>query len=412
MRNVIVVGAGMVGVASALHLQRRGWSVALVDRKQPGRETSFGNTGIIQSEAARPYPMPRDLRSLAMIASGRTNDVAYSVASLPRHLGSLFRYWWHSEPERHRLISKVYATIIAQATNEHGVLIRDAGADALVRRSGYRSLHRTEAALEEAAAVVEMLASEYDVHARVVSAAELAAAEPGLTETGAGAVHWLDPWTVAEPGRLVSAYADLFTRNGGTFLTGDAATLKPSAAGGWEVHASCGRIDAEAAVVALGPWSPDLLRRFGYRFPMVRKRGYHRRFAGGAKLDLPLQDPAFGYVMVPMAEGLRLTTGAELSGQEASPKPIQLERAEMTARKLLDLGTAAAGEPWSGVRPCMPDMLPVVGPASKHRGLWIHFGHGHQGLTLGPATGRLLAELMTGEQPFVDASAFTPARYS
>jgi D-amino-acid dehydrogenase len=143
MRSVIVLGAGMVGVASALHLQRRGWSVALVDRRQPGRETSFGNTGIIQSEAARPYPMPRDLRSLAMLATGRTNDVVYNIASLPQHLGSLFRYWWHSEPERHRRISKVYAIIIAQATNEHGVLIRDAGADALVRRNGYRSLHRS-----------------------------------------------------------------------------------------------------------------------------------------------------------------------------------------------------------------------------------------------------------------------------
>src|SRR5260370_2409499 len=95
---------------------------------------------------------------------------------------------------------------------------------------------------------------------------------------------------------------------------------------------------------------------------MVRKGGYHRRFAGGAKLDLPLQDPVFGYVMVPMAEGLRLTTGAELSGREASSKPIQVVRAEMTARKLLDLATAAAGEPWIGVRPGMPIMLPVFAP--------------------------------------------------
>src|SRR5580700_11008386 len=100
MRSVIVVGAGIVGVASALHLQRRGWSVALVDRKQPGCETSYGNTGIIQSEAARPHAMPRDLRSLAAIATGRTNDIHYSVGSLPRHLGPLLRYWWHSSPER------------------------------------------------------------------------------------------------------------------------------------------------------------------------------------------------------------------------------------------------------------------------------------------------------------------------
>lgn len=98
MQSAIVLGGGMVGVSTALHLERRGWSVALVDRKEPGRETSYGNTGIIQSEAVRPYPMPRDLVSLAKIAIGRTNDVRYRLASLPQHLEPLLRYWWHSAP--------------------------------------------------------------------------------------------------------------------------------------------------------------------------------------------------------------------------------------------------------------------------------------------------------------------------
>jgi D-amino-acid dehydrogenase len=411
MRNVIVLGAGIVGVASALHLQRRGWSVALVDRKPPGCETSYGNTGILQSEAVRPYPMPRDLRSLAAIAARRTNDIHYSVGSLPQHLGPLLRYWWHSQPERHRRISRSYARVIAQATNEHGVLIREAGADALVRRSGFRALHRTQAALDQAAMVAEKLASEHGVPARVMGAAELKAAEPELTETGAGAIHWLEPWTISEPGGLVAAYADLFTRSGGTFIHGDAASLAPSAGGGWQVWTDRGWIDAEAVVIALGPWSPDLLRKFGYRFGMVRKRGYHRHFSGAGKLDLPLQDPAYGYVVAPMSRGMRITTGAELSGPHASPAPIQLERAERAARELFDLGTAVEASPWSGIRPCMPDMLPVVGPAPRHKGMWMHFGHGHQGLTLGPAMGRLLAEQMTDEQPFIDASAFAPARY-
>jgi D-amino-acid dehydrogenase len=104
MRSVIVLGAGMVGVATALQLQRRGWSVVLVDRNQPGRETSYGNAGFIHNEAYRPYPMPRDLPKLAAIATGRANDVHYSVASLPRHVGSLLRYWWHSAPERHQFV--------------------------------------------------------------------------------------------------------------------------------------------------------------------------------------------------------------------------------------------------------------------------------------------------------------------
>jgi D-lysine oxidase len=115
--------------------------------------------------------------------------------------------------------------------------------------------------------------------------------------------------------------------------------------------------------------------------------------------------------MAPMAKGLRITSGAELMGPERSSQSRQLERAEQAARRLVDLGTAVEADPWSGVRPCMPDMLPVVGAAPKHKGLWMHFGHGHHGHTLGPTTGRLLAEMMSGEATFTDASAFSPARY-
>ena len=94
-----------------------------------------------------------------------------------------------------------------------------------------------------------------------------------------------------------------------------------------------------------------------------------------------------------------------------SARPIQLERAEQAAREIVDLGSAVDAEPWSGVRPCMPDMLPVIGPAAKHKGLWMHFGHGHQGFTLGPATGRLLAELMTGAAPFTDPAPYAMSRF-
>jgi D-amino-acid dehydrogenase len=401
----------MVGVATGLHLQRRGWSVVIVDRNQPGRETSYGNAGFIHSESVRPYPMPRDLSTLWAIAMGRTNDVHYNIASLPRHVGPLLRYWWHSEPERHRRISRSYASIIAQGLGEHDLLIREAGADNIVQRRGYHGFHRTQASLDRAALVAEMLAAEYGVQSQIIAPEQLAAIEPGLNATGAGAIHWRDTWTVSNPGGLVAAYADLFTRSGGTFVNGDATTLAPAAGGGWAVDTDQGRITAEDAIVALGPWSPELLRRFGYRFPMVRKRGYHRHFTGGTRLSLPLQDPAFGYVVAPMAKGLRLTTGAELTGASKSARPVQLERAEQAVRELIDLGTAVEAEPWSGVRPCMPDMLPVIGQAPKHRNLWMNFGHGHQGFTLGPVTGRLLSEMMSGEQPSIDSSAFHPARY-
>ncbi len=409
MRSAIVLGAGMAGIGTALHLRQRGWSVILVDRGEPGRETSYGNAGLIQSEAVEPYAMPRDLATVWAIATGRSNDVHYALRHLPRHVGPLLRYWWHSAPRRHAAASRAYATLIAQAAPEHAALIAAAGAADLVRATGFRILHRGQRAMEAAVAEAERLGARHGLRVRALSPAELAAAEPALKRAGAGAIHWQDPWSVRDPGALVSAYAALFARRGGTLLRGEAESLAPTARG-WSVRTSDGTVEAEAAVVALGPWSPFVLRRFGYRIAMVEKRGYHRHWRGARTLDVPLLDAENGYVMAPMAAGLRITTGAELASPEAATSPVQLARAEAAARDLVDLGAPRETAPWSGIRPCMPDMLPVVGPAPRHPGLWFQFGHGHQGFTLGPASGRLLAEAMSGETPFVPAAPFDPAR--
>ncbi|BAM89162.1 putative D-amino-acid dehydrogenase, DadA-like protein [Bradyrhizobium oligotrophicum S58] len=410
MRSAIVLGGGMVGVGTALHLQSRGWSVALVDRREPGRETSYGNAGIIQSEAVRPYAMPHDLGGILDIALARTNDVHYSLAALPYHMRPLLQYWWNSFPERHEVLTKTYAQLISRAAPEHEPLITAAGAGNLVRRDGFRVLHRNQAQFDKEAKDAEAVGKAFGVKFKLLSAAELAKAEPGLNESGIGGLHWQEPWTVSDPGSLVTSYAELFVRRGGKLLRGDATTLS-QVGSGWAVVTDEGRIEAEAAVVSLGPWSPTFLKRFGYDIPMVRKRGYHRHYTGGAPLDLPLRDAAFGYLMNPMAKGVRITTGAELSEPDAELTPVQLGKAEAAARQLIDLGKPVEPEPWLGTRPCMPDMLPVVGETARHKGLWLHFGHGHQGFTLGPATGRILAELMSGEAPSVDVAACAPARF-
>lgn len=411
MPNAIVLGAGMAGVSAALQLQRRGWSVAIVDRKGPGLETSYGNAGIIQGEAVKPYPMPRDFATLMAIALGRTNTVHYNLPSLPKQAGVLLQYWWNSAPKRHQVISAAYSTIISAATAEHQKLIAETSAENLVRRDGFRALHRSTASMDMAVAAAEQLRTEYGVAYKTLSPAELAQAEPALIETGAGAIHWLGAWTIGDPGALVKAYAILFQRLGGTLALGDAASLRQTPAGGWSVSTDDGALDAEHLVVALGPWSPQLMRRFGYRFPMVRKRGYHIHYRPKTTLNLPLRDDAFSYAMAPMTMGLRITTGADLGSEPAQALPVQLRRAEMAARQLLDLGAPVENRPWEGTRPCMPDMLPVVGAAKEHKGLWTHFGHGHQGFTLGPVTGRILAELMSGEKPFIDHVPFRPDRY-
>ena len=408
--DVIVLGAGMAGVSAGLALQARGRAVLIVDRTSAGRETSYGNAGIIQSEAVEPAAMPRQGRVLANMALGRTNDVRYRLRSMPAHAGPLRRYWHHSAPGRYQLAIDAHSSIIAHAAAEHHALIQRAGCAALVRREGYRVFHRTQAALDEAATDAARLRDIFGIGHQVLTPAELHASEPALRDAGAGAIHWTDPWSVRDPGALVEAYADLFVQSGGALVQGDAQSLVRNGEG-WHVSTSDGAIEAAEVVVCLGPWTTQFMRGFGSHFPMVRKRGYHAHYDSKHALNLPMLDPVFGYVMAPMAKGTRITTGAELTGVDAPPTPIQLKQAERAARALLDLGEVVPDDLWVGTRPCMPDMRPVIGRASGLAGLWLDFGHGHQGFTLGPVTGRLLAELMTGETPIVDPAPFAPDRY-
>jgi D-amino-acid dehydrogenase len=416
--QILVLGAGIVGVGTALQLARRGHAVALVDRRAPGRETSHGNAGIIQREAVVPYAFPRQWAALRDAALCRGAAVNWHLRALPRLAAPLARYWWHSAPARHRRIADDYARLIAHCQDEHQALLQDSGAESLLRREGFRVAFRTPAALAQAAALADDAARRHGVRHAVLDAAALARAEPALQptlRTGlAGALHWLDPWTVSDPGELVARYAQRFRRLGGELHLGDATSLQPDGAG-WRVSTAHGALQARHAVIALGPWSGELVRRLGYRLPLFVKRGYHRHFGLAADrppLQLPLLDAERGYVLAPMARGIRLSTGAEFASLGAAPSPVQLPRALRAARELLPLGDPVDDEAWLGNRPCTPDMKPLIGPAPRHPGLWFNFGHAHQGFTLGPVSGRLIAEMIDGVQPLVDTAAFSPARFA
>jgi D-amino-acid dehydrogenase len=400
----------MVGTCTALHLQQRGFDVTLVDRRAPGQETSMGNAGLIQREAVEPYAFPREPDFLLDAALGRGAKVHWHAQGLWQMGKALLRYLHHSHPQRHALATQAYSRLIAHATDEHGVLVSAAGAQDLVTREGFRFVFRTAEAFDAAAQRAEDLHARFGVRSQAENTAELALAEPALQKPLAGAVHWLDPWAVNDPGALVQRYADLFVARGGRLRVGDAASLQAQGAG-WSVQTDEGPVHAQQAVLALGPWSDGLIRTLGYRFPLFIKRGYHQHYTSPAQVRQPILDVERGYVLAPMQRGLRLTTGAEFAPIDAPPTPVQLAKAEILARELIDLGQPLPEPPWLGARPCVADMLPVIGPAPRHPGLWFNFGHAHQGFTMGPVAGRLLAEMVSGEPPCVDPMPYSPRRF-
>src|SRR6195256_2892957 len=259
--DVLVLGAGMVGVSAALHLQKRGRDVILVDRHElAGEETSFGNGGIIECASVFPYMFPRDLRQILRYALNRTPQVRYSLADLPAFLPWLVRYYLASSPERALHSAMAELPLIRRSLIEHEALIAEARVPELLRRTGWIKLFRSDATLGNAVRELDR-ARQYNVAGEVLDAREIAAREPNLTGDFAGAVYLPAPGFIPDPGALAKAYAALFGRKGGRFLVGDARTLEQSGSR-WRLATLEGTITAREVVVA--PWSDQIFAPLGY----------------------------------------------------------------------------------------------------------------------------------------------------
>lgn len=410
--EIIVLGAGIIGVCTALHLQERGAAVTIIDRNPPGEGASFGNAGLIERCSVIPYAIPRDWRTLLSHALNRHPSVRYTPAFLPKIAPWLWGYWRASHPEKLKIIGGQLLPLIESCLDEHARLAEAAGLDHLLKRDGWIEIIRSQAALDEAGHRVTSLGAEYGLAADLLDRSALSRLEPSLGPAAIGGIHWRDPFTVSDPGALTKGYAALFQQRGG-FIARETIVGIAREGSAWRVTTNHANHRAEKVVVALGAHSNRILAPLGLKVPLVAKRGHHLHYpmTGNAALKHAILDEEVGYVLAPMASGIRLTTGVELAEPDAPPNRKQIDRCETRAREILPLGAPVEATPWLGLRPAMPDMKPVIGAAPGNGGLWLAFGHAHHGLTLGPSTGRLLAELMSGEKPFVDPRPFDITRF-
>jgi D-amino-acid dehydrogenase len=312
---------------------------------------------------------------------------------------------------RRLLFANRMRPMFAAALSEHEALMQEADATHLLRKEGWLKLYRTEADFAATAPERE-LAKEFGLPHTVLDRDGALALEPLLLPVFAHGVIWTKAASVTSPLALTRAYAARFTALGGLVLKGDARSLHRSG-GHWRVDADGGHVDAEQVVVALGPWAQDVLDPLGIKLPLAVKRGYHQHFKpiGNAALTRPVLDASAGFILAPQQQGIRLTTGAEFAARDVAPSPVQLAKLMPIARGLFPLGDAVDAKPWMGSRPTFPDSMPVIGRAPGHGNLWLAYGHSHWGLTLGPATGRLLAQMMTGDTPFCDPLPFAAERF-
>ena len=408
-----VLGAGMVGVACALELQARGHLVTLIERTRPAAETSHGNAGVVARSSLMPLNNPGLWAQLPTLLKNRSAALRYNPGFLMRHPMWGLDFLRNARAPVFEATAQALDALIRLSIARHRHWTQRAEAQALWRDQGWLYAYREAQACAQAAST-RAVWSRWGVDHAVLDREALQQLEPALGGAFAAAVWVKDAQSVASPRQLVQAYADTFVRLGGTLQTDDCRALLPAEGGGWNVQcAHVGEQRFDQVVVALGPWSPDLLAPLGLRVPMAFERGYHQHYgwSGGLPLTRPVYDTAAACVLSPMTEGVRLTTGVELTDRDAPERLVQLNLAEASVRKVLPLGERLEGGHWRGARPTLPDSRPVIGPATDRAGLWLAFGHQHIGFSTGPGTAALLGALVDGEAPAIDARPFAPGRF-
>lgn len=409
-RSVLVIGAGMVGVSCALALQKRGLTVTLIDRKEPGRETSYGNAGVLATSSFVPLNNPSLYARIASYLGNRHPALNLSWRRTLTRPGWLLRFLWEARPSQAGTRIEALQALTAGTVERHRALMAEAGVSHRLRETGTLKLWRTEAGHEAARAEHEFL-KRHGIGSQILDRQGISGVEPGLNPIFPAGLLIPAVGSVDSPGAVTAAYAALFAKRGGRIEQAVVTGLIRQG-GGWRANTATGSFGADLAVVALGPWSGDLLKPLGLDPWLDVERGYHRHLKpnAGASLSRPVYDVDGAYYMAPMEQGFRITSGVDLSDRDAPDEHRQIDAATASAREAFPLGEVV-GETWRGARPTLPDSLPMIGEAPRHPGLWLAFGSQHIGFSTGPITGEIIAAMVCGEKPPIDPTPFRPGRY-
>lgn len=411
-RTVAIVGAGIVGVSTALWLQHEGCDVVLIDRAQPGSGASFGNGGVLASSGFVPVTGPGLIPSIPGKLLSRDGPLFLRWPYLPRALPWLLRYLSHARLDETTRIARAMAALTGDSLAEHQALSDGTPAARYVVPSDYLHVFPDRAAFE-AAALGWRLRREAGFTWTEMDREALAAYDPAFSEETRFGVALPGHGHIRDPGAYVRALADHAVANGARLIRAEATDIAQDGGRVTGVLAGGETIPCDDVVIASGAWSGPLCRRLGLRVPLESERGYH--------LDLwepsvtpraPTMVAAGQFVMTPMEGRLRLAGVLEIGGLKTGPSRAPVDLLRRLARAALPGLTWLDESAWLGHRPALPDSLPLVGPVPGLRGAWAGFGHHHVGLTAGPATGRLLARAITGHGTNVDLGPYAPARFS
>ncbi len=410
-KTIAIVGAGIVGVSTAIELQRDGHDVILIDKAGPAEGASHGNGGVLASCAVVPVTSPGLLSKAPRMLFDPNQPLFLKWGYLPRLTPWLVRYLKHANASDTTRISQALAPIIGDSLADHQALAAGTGAEKWIHPSDYLYVYRDRAAFEGDAFGWE-LRRKAGFTWEEMEADAFQAYDPSFSRDQGFAIKLPDHGRISDPGRYVKGLAAHVVAQGGRIVIAEVDDIVRDGGRVTGVRAGGETIPCDAAVIATGAWSKPLATRLGLDVPLESERGYHLELWEPSVMPrAPVMIASGKFVAVPMEGRLRLAGIVELGGLDAAPSRAPLDLLKKNVQAALPGLSWTEEVEWMGHRPAPADSIPIIGEVPDIAGAYIGFGHHHVGLTGGPKTGRLLAQMISGRAPNIDMSVYAPSRH-
>jgi len=411
-KKVVIVGAGIVGVSTAVWLQRRGFEVTLVDRLGPAEGTSYGNGGILASSAIVPVTVPGLLTKVPGMLLDRNSPLFLRWSYLPKLLPFLRHYLSHCTPGETRRIAAALNEIIGDSLEQHQALAAGTGAEKWLVPSDYLFLYDKRSNFE-ADSFGWGIRKANGFSWRELEGKAFKDYDPVFADDLTFATCLPDHGRIADPGRYVKGLAAHVERNGGRSMKADVSDFRQENGRVTGVVTDQGVVDCDAAVVTAGVWSGPLAKKLGMKVPLESERGYHVELIEPNIMPRsPVMIASGKFVVTPMDGRLRVAGLVEFGGLKAPPSRRPIELLLEGISKAIPGLTWKDTREWMGHRPAISDSIPVIGEVPGLKSVFTGFGHHHIGLTGGPKTGRIIAGLISGDTPNSDLEAYAPVRFT
>ncbi len=410
-KNITIIGAGIVGIATACYLRRDGHAVTVVDKRLPGQYCSFGNAGILSPGSCVPQALPGVLGKVPGYLADPLGPLAIRPGHFFKALPWFLRLVAASRLSRVEQIADALRPLLKQTFDAYRPLVEHARVTDLIRQTGYVVAYATRAGLQNDA-LPWRLRRERGVLMETLDGAGIRRMAPQLGGNFEAGLYLPEQGFVANPERLTKSLAEQFQKDGGRIVQRDVLDIEYSPDGPRALVTNAGNMALNTLVICAGSHSNEFSAKLGDAVPLEAERGYHVTYSDPRfTLPMPVFLPEQKVFVTPMEMGLRIAGQSEFAGNDAAPNYARADVLATQMQKVFPGISSVDSTRWMGRRPSTPDSLPVIGPASKMPAVWYAFGHGHVGLCGGAPTGRAVADLIAGRPPGVDMHPFRVTRF-